>query len=310
MGYLFLLASICSGAIKGFFGKKISDKTSGIKSAVLSNIIRMLFCIPIGFIFVLFDGGVSTLGVSIDVLLISALAGVATSVFIVSWLLGVQKGAYSTVDTFVAMSVLVPIIFSVIFYGERVSLSQIIGLLLLFSAVIIMSLYTNQIKQKMTLSTILLLLVVSLANGFADFSFKIFNHRTPSVPASVFNFYIYVFSAIILTIVFFCLKEKAPADNNLEESELSLPQKKADLDKRKILYIAIMALCLFCHSLFKTLAASRLDSVQLFPLQQGTAICISLFMAAAFFKERINPLCVVGVVILFIGLLFLNVITF
>lgn len=310
MGYLFLFASVFSGAIKGFFGKKISDKTNGIKSAVLSNIIRMLFCIPIGFIFVLFDGGVPALSVSVDVLLIAALAGVATSVFIVSWLLGVQKGAYSTVDTFVAMSVLVPIIFSVIFYEESVSFSQIIGLVLLFSAVIIMSLYTNQIKQKMTIGTVLLLLVVSLANGFADFSFKIFNHRAPNVPASVFNFYIYVFSAVTLAVVFLCLKEKAPANDCLEEAELSQPQKKTDLDKRKILYIAIMALCLFCHSYFKTLAANRLNSVQLFPLQQGAAIAISLFMAAVFFKEKIKPLCIVGVVILFIGLLFLNVITF
>ena len=57
MGYLFLFLSVLSGSVKGFFGKKISDMTADFKSAVLSNLIRMLFCIPIGFLFVLFDGG-------------------------------------------------------------------------------------------------------------------------------------------------------------------------------------------------------------------------------------------------------------
>ncbi len=103
MGYLFLAISVISGSVKGFFAKKVSDKTSGIEGAVLSNLKRMLFSIPIGLIFVLFDGKLSDLKVSCDVLAISAFAGISISVFIVSWLLAVKKSAFTAADTFISL---------------------------------------------------------------------------------------------------------------------------------------------------------------------------------------------------------------
>ena len=306
MGYLFLFVSICSGAIKGFLGKKVSNKTNGIKSAVLTNFIRMLFCIPVGLLFVLIDGGVTSLLVNKKILLIAALAGASTSIFIVSWLIAVQKSAFTAVDTFVSMGLLVPILLSLAFYHEHISCSQIIGLVLLFVAVILMTLYNNQIKTKLGLFSLLLLLVVGLSNGITDFSQKIFKYNnTDGTPASVFNFYIYVFSAVILLSVFLCLQEKKPAVTALSNSE-----KTKDWDRRKVLYIFIMAIFLFCNTYFKTLAANRLPAVQVYPLAQGVALVLTLLMSAIFFKEKIKPLCIVGLIVLFTGLLLINVIVF
>lgn len=306
MGYLFLLVSICSGGIKGFVAKKVSNKTNGIKSAVLTNFVRMLFCIPVGLIFVLIDGGIESLAVDKKILGIAALAGVSTSVFIVSWLIAVQKSAYTAVDTFVSMGLLVPILLSLAFYHERISCSQIIGLVLLFAAVILMTLYSNQIKAKLGVLSLLLLLTVGLSNGITDFTQKIFKYNNASgTPASVFNFYIYVFSAVILLAVFLCLKEKKPAP-----AELSNGEKTTDWDKRKVLYILIMAIFLFCNTYFKTLASERLPAVQVYPLAQGSALVLSTLMAALFFKEKIKPLCIIGLVVLFTGLLLINVIVF
>lgn len=306
MGYLFLFVSICSGAIKGFLGKKVSNKTNGIKSAVLTNFIRMLFCIPVGLLFVLIDGGITSLLVNKKILLIAALAGASTSIFIVSWLIAVQKSAFTAVDTFVSMGLLVPILLSLAFYHEHISCSQIIGLVLLFVAVILMTLYNNQIKTKLGLFSLLLLLVVGLSNGITDFSQKIFKYNnTDGTPASVFNFYIYVFSAVILLSVFLCLREKKP-----DVTALSNDEKTKDWDRRKVLYIFIMAIFLFCNTYFKTLAANRLPAVQVYPLAQGAALVLTLLMSAIFFKEKIKPLCIVGLIVLFTGLLLINVIVF
>ena len=306
MGYLFLFVSICSGAIKGFLGKKVSNKTNGIKSAVLTNFIRMLFCIPVGLLFVLIDGGITSLLVNKKILLIAALAGASTSIFIVSWLIAVQKSAFTAVDTFVSMGLLVPILLSLAFYHEHISCSQIIGLVLLFVAVILMTLYNNQIKTKLGLLSLLLLLVVGLSNGITDFSQKIFKYNnTDGTPASVFNFYIYVFSAVILLSVFLCLREKKP-----DVTALSNDEKTKDWDRRKVLYIFIMAIFLVCNTYFKTLAANRLPAVQIYPLAQGAALVLTLLMSAIFFKEKIKPLCIVGLIVLFTGLLLINVIVF
>lgn len=304
MGYLFLSVSVLSGSIKGFVAKKVSDKTSGLKSAVFTNFIRMLFCIPIGLLFVLVDGGIGNLAVDKKVLAIAALSGVTTSVFIVSWLLAVQKSAYTAVDTFVAMGLLVPILLSFAFYKESISCSQIIGLALLLTAVVLMTLYSNQVKTKLTVFSFLLLLVVGFANGVTDFTQKIFTYNANGTPASVFNFYIYVFSAVVLLAVFLCLREKPYTAENPDGN------KAAAWDKRKTLYIAVMAIFLFCNTYFKTLAADRLPAVQVYPLAQGAALVLSLLMAAFFFKEKIKPLCIIGLIILFIGLLLINIIKF
>ena len=167
-------------------------------------------------------------------------------------------------DAFLAMGILLPIILSAVIYQERITGSQIIGLVLLFCAVIIMSAYNKQIKLKLSLVSVLLLIIVSVMNGLSDFSWKIFAHNAPDASPSAFNFYTYVVSALVLFILFICLKNKPTqeaAGEDLQGDTLGAEQKKtAMLDKRKLLYIAIMAFALFCYSYFKTLAAVRLDS--------------------------------------------------
>lgn len=311
MGYLFLVISVFSGSVKGFFGKKVSNQTAGLKSAALANFIRMLFCIPIGFMFVLFDGGVSSLLVEKEVLLVALFAGVSTSVFIASWLLAIQKSAYTAMDAFLSMGILVPIVLSAIFYKEKVMLSQIIGLVLLLCAVIVMSLYNKQVKAKLSIGSILLLFVVSVTNGLADFSQKVFVYTSPNASASVFNFYTYIVSAVVLFILFICIKDKPSESIGLQEEGVSATEpKKNMLDKQKLLYIAIMAFALFSYSYFKTLAAGRLSAAELYPLSQGLSMLFSLVMASVLFKEKIKPLTIIGMVVLFTGLLFINFIVF
>ena len=304
MGYLFLFISVISGSVKGFFAKKISDKTPGIEGAILTNFIRMIFCIPIGLIFILIDGSISDLAVSGDVLLIAAFTGITTGIFIVSWLLAVKQSAFTAVDTFIALGILVPIFLSSLVYQESVSASQIIGLILLIGAVMIMSAYNNQIKEKLSLPALILLLLVSLSNGLTDFAYKIFSYSATSTPASVFNFYIYLFSAATLICAFALIRLKQGEQKNEENSATNL------IDRKKALYIFIMAIFLFSNSYFKTLATNRLSAVEVYPLMQGTAIILTLAMSCIFFKEKIKPLCILGLALLFTSLLFINVISF
>ena len=301
MGYLFLIISVISGATKGFFAKKVSDRTNGLKSAVISNLIRMVFCIPIGLLFILAEGNGINLLISYKDLLISAFGGVVTSIFIVSWLLAVRKTAYTTIDAFLSMGMFVPILLSLVLYKENISLSQIIGLLFLIFAVMLMSVYSNKNKQKITVKTLILLIITGVACGLADFSQKMFNYSNSEISASVFNFYIYVFSAITLAITL-------PFFKNSKKDEIIECQKS--IDKIKLLYIAIMAVFLFANTYFKTLAANVLDSVMLYPLSQGLSLLLSLIMSALFFKEKIKPISIIGITVLFVGLLFINVIKF
>lgn len=299
MGYLFLFIATFSGITKGYCGKKVSAYTKEYKSAMLSNSLRMLICILIGFFFVLIDGGIGQFRVDGKVLLISALSGVMTSSFVVTWLLSVRRGAYMMVDVFLTLGVTVPIILSGIFFNEAIHLNQIIGLIILFVAAFIMCSYNNEIKTKLTLPSFILLVLAGLSNGLADFSQKLFIKNAGTTLPSTFNFYTYVFSAITLILVF-ALSSRG--EGSLKESVNAV--------KSSYVYIIIMAACLFLNSYFKTLAAKHLSSAELYPLNQGASLILATLMASIFFGEKIRPKCVVGIVLSFIGLIVMNVLKF
>ena len=91
MGYVFLVLALMAGATKGYCGKKTSGFVSGFRDSMLANMIRMLLCIAIGMVLILAGGHGLMLKPSGKLLLISALSGVSTTVFVVTWLVSVKK---------------------------------------------------------------------------------------------------------------------------------------------------------------------------------------------------------------------------
>jgi drug/metabolite transporter (DMT)-like permease len=139
----------------------------------------------------------------------------------------------------------------------------------------------------------MLLLLCGVSNGIADFSQKLFMKQIPNGSAFVFNFYTYVFASLVL-IAFLVLKRKTANTTN-----------PADF-KKIFTYILIMAICLFANSYFKTLAAQYLDAINLYPLNQGSAVVLSLLMSSILFKEKITAKCIIGIALSFVALLMIN----
>lgn len=290
MGYLYLILSVLCGNIKGFCGKKTSGLTNELHDAVVFNFIRMLLCVPIGFLMIMFQNGFSGFAADANTMLITIFAGIMNSVFVVSWLVAVKYGMYMTVDVSLTFGTAVPIILSCIFFKENVSVKQIFGLLLLVAAVYIMCGYNNEQKGKPQLKSYIPLLICGLANGFCDFSQKLFVNSDTTVSVSAYNFYIYIFSAVTLLVCCFFIKHGKSKPNC----------------KGAGIYILIMAICLFGCSYFKTKAAGILPSIQLYPLCQSLSMILSAIMASVFFKEKITPKCVFGITLSFVALLFIN----
>lgn len=293
MGYLFLLIALFAGATKGYCGKKISGYTNGFYYSFLANIFRLLFCTVIGFILILLTDGLGVLNQTYDMLLISAFSGLATAIFVVTWLISVKKSAYMMLDIFLMLGVLIPLIASNIFFNETIKFTQWIGIILLLIAVFIMCSYNNSIKTKISPSSFILLLICGISSGFADFSQKIFTKNIPNGSAVAFNFYTYVFAALVLITVFILLPKPDKTDENSNT-------------KKIFGYIPLMALFLFVNSYFKTLAAKYLSAVLLYPLNQGCALILSAIMATVLFKEKLTIKAVIGIITAFISLLIIN----
>ena len=143
---------------------------------------------------------------------------------------------------------------------------------------------------------ILLLIGCGLANGVTDFSQKYAVRSLQDFPVTVFNFYTYVFAAVVL-LLFVAVASVRQKPKFEQENGGTY---------RVFAYVAVMALALMLNSYFKTHAAAHLDSAVLYPLNQGAALILSTGMAALFFGERLKPKAVAGVLLCFAGLLVMN----
>ncbi len=297
MGYLYVLLALLTGQTKGYCGKKTSSYISTLPSTMLFNTVRMLICIPIGILVVALScGTLSALKVGGTDILIAAVSGIATAVFVVSWILVVRSGAYMMVDVFLTLGIIVPVIACAVFFNEAVRVNQIVGILMLVVAAYIMCSYSMSIKGKITPKTITLLTISGLANGITQFSQKWFVYNASGVDTSVFNLYSYVFSSLTLIVCFLIA-------NRVDKTGADEVYKNA---KRLAIYVVIMALCIFLNSLFSTLAAKTLTATQLYPLMNGGSLTAATLMAAIFFKEKVTVRCVVGIGIAFAALLVIN----
>lgn len=293
MGYLFLSFALICGAAKGFCGKKISGYANNTKSAVLLNLIRMLLCIVFCFAIMLLSSDISCLSFNINIIPISAISGIGTAFFVVSWLLAVRKSAYMLLDVFLMLGALVPIITGYFIFSEPVSIRQLIGFALLLMAVLTMCSYNKTVKEKLSLGSVSLLIGCGFANGVASASQKVFVNSFPEAPISVFNLYTYVFASVTL-LLFFIFSSKEAVKFTYKGS------------KKPYAFICVMAAALSLHSYFSTMSASYLDSVRLYPLSQGASLIISTLMASIFFKEKLTAKAVIGIVSAFIALLIIN----
>ena len=294
MGYLFLSISLLTGATKGYCGKKTGAFAVNVQSAVLLNLLRMSLCVIFGMLLVLCYNHVNYLTLNSKLLMISALSGISTSLFVVTWLISVRKSAYMMLDVFLMLGTLIPMMAGYIFFRENISSNQWIGFFILIIAVILMCSYNNSIKTKITPSSFLLLILCGCANGLTDFSQKMFVRELPDVPISVFNLYTYIFAVITLAVVYVFV-----SSNNKPQFE--------KVAWGKYVYILVMSVALIANSYFKTKAAAYLDSAQLYPLNQGAALILSTLMASVFFKEKLTVKCIIGIFIAFIGLFIINV---
>ena len=298
MGYLFISIALLCGVTKGFCGKKTSGNLVNTSDAMMVNTVRMLACIFIGFAIIAFQGEIYSLAASPKFILIAALSGIGTTVFTVSWLLSVKQGAYMMVDVFLLMGVVLPITLSKFIYGESIETIQWIGILLLIIAGYVMCSYNASIKGKLTPRALILLALCALSNGVTDFSQKMFTKEIPEGNVAAFNLYTYLFAGITLAVCCLCFRF-----SEKKSTELQPPIK---VIRPIVGYIAVMAVCLFLNSYFKTLAAQHLDAALIYPLSQGGSVILSMAMSAIFFKEKINLRCIIGVALSFVALLLIN----
>ena len=299
MGYLFLFLALSCGLLKAYCGKISSSAVSCSYDAVVLNTVRMILCVFLGLLFVFIGGGASLTDTTPKILLIAFLCGISTACFVFFWLLSVRTMAYMLVEVFVMGGVILPLTLCTFLYKEPVGMGQIIGVILLLTAVYCMCTCKNTTKAKLTKKDFLLLFLCSLSSGFSDFSQKLYTKEIENANISLFNLYTYLVASIVLLTACFFFKKKEKAGIKIKPLR--------EIVRPIFIYVAIMAVCLFLNAYFKTLSAKYLDAILLYPLNQGCAVLLSLIMSAIIFKEKINAKGYLGVALAIIAMILINI---
>ena len=298
LGYLFLALALLAGVVKGYCGKKSGGTLVLTSDAMLVNTVRMLACIVIGVALIAFGNDWSALTLEPTVLWISALSGVCTALFVVSWLLAIRTGAFMMVDVFLLMGVLIPLVVCALFFDEPIIPIQWVGIAVLILAGYVMCSYNAKLKGKMTLGAFFMLLLCAASYGCTDLSQKLFVNLVPEGDNSVFQLYTYIFAALPLVICSLVFRAREKKTHELR-SPIAVVKPIA-------IYVGVMAICLYANSYFKTAAATYLDAAQIYPLSQGGSLVLAMIMAAIFFKEKITLRSIIGVALCAVALLMIN----
>ncbi|MEO9511355.1 MAG: EamA family transporter [Flavobacteriaceae bacterium] len=184
-----------------------------------------------------------------------------------------QVAGVSVASVATKMSLVMPVVFGMVFYQESLSAFQIIGILLALAAVYFASIKENSIV--FSKKTLLLPLLVFLGSGIIDISVNYFQenhldqHEVAIFSAMVFGF------AAITGLVFIGVKStREPVKLNIKNIiggvVLGVPN-----------YFSIFFL-------IRALQNEELDSAAIFTLNNVAIVMLSTLLGIAIFKERLS----------------------
>lgn len=305
LGLLFITISIFSGVIKGYCGKSVGTYAHTITDSSKLNVLRMALCTVISLAVLSLQGNFLNLfSISPITFIISFCAAAASTVFIISWLMAVRGSAYMLVSVFTNLGVIVPLILCAVFFDEPISIMQIIGIVILLIAIWLMLGYNKGLGGGLTVKDVIMLTVCSVANGLCDFFIgstsklgtalgNTFGFKETAVDNTIFNFYMYLLSFIILL-----------AFTGI--SSVSHHKAEIKINKKILSYMVLMAIFLFLNTYFKSLAGGLLTSSQLFSINTGGSLVLASIMASIMFKEVPNLKSIIGIILTFVALFMLK----
>lgn len=288
LGYIFMLIGVFGSSLKGYMGKRVSDRITGIEDATWINLVRNLLCVGISLILFLLFSPVADLLPSGTELLLCAVSGISMAIFILTWNFAVRRSAFMLVSAFCTASFIVPFLAGIFLFREALTWTRLAALAIICIAMFFLLRYSSTIKTKIKASDLILLFGMSLAQGVNQVTQKLYTLHFPQKDVAVYTFYTFLFTALSL-LLFRFTQRKNP---------ISPERKRAFLPA-----IVLMALGLFLNSYFQTFAAARLDSMVLYPIVNTLSLVSGALMSALFFKERLTRDSIIGTVLVLIAIL-------
>lgn len=294
IGYFYLTLALIGGLIKGFAGKRVSNDVDNFKDCVFINLLRMLFCAIIGFFAFCVSSDFNVMKITAQNLPIYLFSAVSMVAFCVSYMFAYKVSAYMYLSIFGMLGSVFTSFLGNIIYKENIGLNKWIGMVILLLAVVIMSKYNRDVKSKMNIKGILILILAAISSSFADFSQKVYVNEIGG-DAKVFNLYTYLFASILLLVTLAFTRGSFKKANGTTL-----------YDFKHIFICILISIGLYINSYSKTYAAGYLSTAEIYPVLQGANLISSAVLAHILLKEKINKKSIIGMTCAFLGLIIMH----
>lgn len=277
---IYLILAVVCGALISVIMRLSSEKVTGNVSMLAMNYVT---CLVVAGIYTgfgnLFPQGVplgSTLGMGI-------VNGILYLAAFVLLQLNVKKNGVVLSSIFMKLGLLVPMVVSILFFGEMPTAVQIIGFCVAVTAIVLINLETEQSSVSFKLGLILLL----LAGGGGDAMSKVFEELGKGALSSQFLFYTFGVALVL------CLG--------------LMLWKKQKIGKWEILFGILLGIPNYFSARFLLLSLGSVPAVIAYPtFSVGTILLVTL-AGVSFFGERLGKRQWVAVGAILAALVLLNV---
>ena len=208
-----------------------------------------------------------------------------------------QRISISTASVANKMSVILPVLFSVLFLGQTLSILKIIGIILAMLAVYLST--RSYRKEGINTKLIWLPILVFIGSGLIDITINAVNalYIKSTHESALFSICTFLSAFIIgiITLSYLVVVKKSVAvkevfklKNILGGLVLGIPN-----------YFSI-------YFIFKSLESNVLQSAQLFPVLNLSNVALAAFLGWLVFKEKLSPINLIGIFLAILSILLIS----
>ncbi len=184
---------------------------------------------------------------------------------------------------FMKLGLLVPLVLSILFFGEVPTVLQIIGFCIAIGAIILINMKTGSSNTRMGLGLVILLLM----GGSADAMSKVYEEVGPVSLSSQFLFYTFLV-AFVLCIILMLIKRQR-------------------IGGKEILYGCLIGVPNFFSAKFLLLSLNTVPAVVAYPTFSVGTILVVTLVGMAVFKEKLTVRQIIAVCAILVALVMLNI---
>jgi len=276
-----LVLSTLTAAGKTTIFKKIGVSSSSTKNLAFSNSVSFFIAMLVALATTGFDVK-NIFTISPTTFIISIFyTGVSVLTYFAQ-IRALSLGTASSTMLVYSCGFLIPIFFTCFFYGETISIVQVIGILVLLVALFLI---INPKKgDKLSFAWLIFSILAMSGSGFTAVLQKIHQRSDFSNELSYLLTISFLMSSLIMFILSLVVKEK---DSNA----------KSFINKRVVITACVSGLFIGTLNYLNTFLAGKLPSVILFPIYNIGSIILSGVICAILFKEKNTKKQILGFII-------------